>query len=95
MRRVYRRAVNSPVVGRLLRIRRFPNKGTLIVLSIMLTRLFIPAVLVLLMAAPASASGGTPIPEASSVLLFALGLAGVLIGRSISARRRPDDDRHD
>ena len=61
-------------------------------LSNMLKRLFIPALMVLLMAAPASASGGTQIPEASSVLLFALGLAGVLIGRSVSSRRRNDDD---
>ena len=66
-------------------------------LSNMLKRLIIPAILVLLMAAPASANaaGGVQIPEASSVLLFALGVAGVLIGRSVSARRRKDDDHRD
>lgn len=62
-----------------------------------LMRLLVPALMVVLMASPANAAGdsggGTQIPEASSVLLFALGLAGVLIGRSVSMRGRKDDDQ--
>lgn len=37
--------------------------------------------------AVAQASGGTPVSEASSTLLFALGTLGVLIGRRVSSRR--------
>ena len=38
-------------------------------------------------ASPALAAGGAQIPEASSMMLFALGAAGVLIGRKLSSRK--------
>ena len=42
---------------------------------------------------PAHAWAGVQIPEPSNLLLFALGLAGVAIGRRFSrARRNPDDE---
>ena len=44
-------------------------------------------------AAPAHAWAGVQIPEPSNMALFALGLAGVAIGRRFSrARRSPDDE---
>jgi hypothetical protein len=46
----------------------------------------------LLLASPAWAEGGTAIPEPSNWALFALGFAGVLIGRfGMRSRKRPDD----
>ncbi|WP_229814059.1 PEP-CTERM sorting domain-containing protein [Novosphingobium colocasiae] len=41
----------------------------------------------LLIAAPAHAAGGVVLPEPSSMLLFTLGTAGVVIGRKLSAKR--------
>jgi hypothetical protein len=46
----------------------------------MVTRL-IPALVLLLSAAPALAIGGAPVPEAPASTLFALGMLGVLVGR--------------
>ncbi len=52
----------------------------------------IPPVL-LLLAAPAHAAGGTPLPEPSNLALFGLGLAGLVIGRRMAAKRKtPDKD---
>ena len=48
----------------------------------------------LLIAAPAAANGGTVIPEPSNWALFALGVAGVLIGRfGLRSKKRDDHDR--
>jgi len=47
----------------------------------------IPALLV---ANPAWASVGTPLPEPSGALLMALGAAGVLIGRKLSTKPPKD-----
>ncbi len=44
----------------------------------------------LLAASPACASGGTALPEGSNLTLFALGIAGVLIGRRASMGRKRD-----
>ncbi len=49
-----------------------------------------------LFAAPASAADGTAqVPEGSSLTLFALGLAGVMIGRRFSSRKREDKNAED
>lgn len=49
-----------------------------------------------LFAAPASAADGTAqVPEGSSLTLFALGLAGVMIGRRFSSRKTEDKNAED
>ncbi len=48
------------------------------------------AALFLAAATPAWAGDATAVPEGSHLTLFALGLAGVLIGRRASARRKRD-----
>jgi len=49
-----------------------------------------------LFAAPASAADGmAQVPEGSSLTLFALGLAGVMIGRRFSSRKREDKNAED
>lgn len=56
------------------------------------------ALSLVLFAAPAgAASVGTQVPEASSLTLFALGLAGLLIGRrfSMSKKDAPGDEPKD
>jgi len=50
----------------------------------------LPLALVALLATPAWAGGGTAVPEGSNLTLFALGLAGVLIGRRASRSRKQD-----
>jgi hypothetical protein len=50
----------------------------------------LPLALLALIAAPAWAGGGTAVPESSNLTLFALGLAGVLIGRRASRSRKQD-----
>ena len=45
---------------------------------------------VLVSATPACASGGTPLPEPSSLFLLGIGVAGVVVGRRFSRKRRPD-----
>ena len=44
----------------------------------------------LLLASPALADGGAALPEGSNLTLFALGIAGVLIGRRASMGRKRD-----
>lgn len=52
---------------------------------------FLPALVpALLAAAPAHASGGTPLPEPSGLFLLSMGVAGVIIGRRLSSKRRED-----
>jgi len=59
----------------------------------MLFRLLLCTALALLaLPVAAHAAGGTPIPEASSTLLFALGAVGLIIGRHAAKRRRKRDD---
>ncbi len=49
-----------------------------------------------LFAAPASAADGSAqIPEASGLTLFALGLAGVILGRRFSMRKGDDTGAED
>lgn len=51
------------------------------------------AILLITLPASAQAFAGVQIPEPSNLALFALGLAGVAIGRRFSrARRNPDDE---
>jgi len=55
----------------------------------MLTRiLLILALSLVIVNAPAAAAGSAQVPEGSSMTLFALGLAGVMIGRRFARRRR-------
>ncbi len=57
----------------------------------MLISKYLPALVpALLVAAPAHASGGTPLPEPSSLFLLSMGVAGVIIGRHLSSKRRQD-----
>lgn len=44
----------------------------------------------LITAAPAAAQGIAQVPEASSLTLLGLGVAGVVIGRRLSMRRKDD-----
>jgi hypothetical protein len=44
----------------------------------------------LLAASPALANSAAQVPEGSNLTLFALGIAGVLIGRRASTRHKPD-----
>lgn len=48
--------------------------------------------LLVFVAAPASAGGGTPIPEPSHLALFALGVIGVILGRAGARKRRDRDE---
>nr|WP_237449701.1 PEP-CTERM sorting domain-containing protein [Novosphingobium silvae] len=41
-------------------------------------------------ATPAHAAGGIPLPEPSSLLLLAMGVVGVAVGRRLSSKRRED-----
>ena len=41
----------------------------------------------------AAASASAPVPEGDSVTLFALGLAGLLLGRRLAARRSDKSDK--
>lgn len=58
----------------------------------MVTRfLVILALSLVLLAAPASAAtASTQVPEGSSVTLFALGLAGLLLGRRFSMAKKDE-----
>lgn len=49
----------------------------------------------MLAAMPAAASAGTSIPEPSDLALFALGLAGLIIGRQSVKRHNRDADDSD
>ena len=48
----------------------------------------LPALVLLLTAAPALAAGTAPVPEAPSATLFALGVLGVIVGRRASMKAR-------
>ncbi|MFS0850113.1 PEP-CTERM sorting domain-containing protein [Novosphingobium panipatense] len=39
---------------------------------------------------PAHAAGGIPLPEPSGLMLLGIGVAGVVIGRRFSVKRRDD-----
>lgn len=52
---------------------------------------FTIAAIMLADASPAAAQEAAQVPEASSLTLFALGVAGVLIGRSLSVRGKGRD----
>ena len=44
------------------------------------------AIIAVLVAVPAQAAGGIPLPEAPNIMLFALGVAGVIVGRRLAMR---------
>ena len=48
------------------------------------------AAIALANSAPAFAEGGTAVPEANTVSLMSLALAGVLIGRRMAKQRPPE-----
>jgi hypothetical protein len=54
-------------------------------------RAALPALLITAAASPAHAWAGVQIPEPSNLALFALGLAGVAIGRRFARARRNHD----
>ncbi|APE28016.1 PEP-CTERM sorting domain-containing protein [Aurantiacibacter gangjinensis] len=56
----------------------------------MLARITLSAIL-LLSASPAMAQNVAQVPEASALTLFALGIAGVIIGRRLSMRKSDED----
>lgn len=52
---------------------------------------YLPApALMIVMAVPAHASAGIALPEPSGLFLLAMGVAGVVIGRQLSHRKRHD-----
>ena len=51
------------------------------------------ALVILFSATPALASDSTQVPEGSSMTLFAIGLAGLVLGRTVAAKRRGGGDR--
>lgn len=55
----------------------------------------IAAATLLLLVSPAQAGGGTAIPEPSNLALFAMGVAGVLIGRFGSRKRKRSPRKDD
>jgi PEP-CTERM motif len=50
-------------------------------------RRFIALAVLLTLSVPLSAADGVQVPEASSGMLFALGVIGVVVGRHISRKR--------
>ena len=60
-------------------------------LARILTILAFSLVLIVAPAEAAAQSASTQVPEGSSVTLFALGLAGILLGRRLAARRDRKD----
>jgi hypothetical protein len=50
-----------------------------------------PGLILLITAAPAAAQDVAQVSEASSLTLLALGVAGVVIGRRLSMRRKDDN----
>ncbi len=46
----------------------------------------------ILAAVPAAAQAGSQVPEGSNLMLFGLGLLGVIIGRRASMRKNRKDD---
>jgi hypothetical protein len=44
----------------------------------------------LIMAVPARAAAGTPLPEPSSLFLLGIGVTGVVLGRRLASRKNRD-----
>lgn len=56
----------------------------------MLVRVFLISLVTF--SAPAAAAGSAQVPEGSSLTLFTLGLAGLIIGRHAAIKRRDGGD---
>lgn len=53
---------------------------------------FAMALPMILAAAPAAAQAGSQVPEGSNLMLFGLGVLGVIVGRRASMRKNRKDD---
>jgi len=61
----------------------------------MTLRIFFAAMAIMVLPQTVLAADGTQIPEASSSVLFALGVVGVLVGRHASRRKGGGKDRRE
>lgn len=57
--------------------------------------LFVLTLTFVMVASPAQAADSAQVPEGSSVTLFAIGLAGVMLGRRLSRRKADKTDKSD
>lgn len=51
---------------------------------------FAIASMIFVLSSPAAAAGAAQVPEADSVMLFALGVLGVIVGRRAAMKKRDD-----